>query len=952
MESRTPDNTEISKVLGINEDLLRTLAKTEPQKFLRLVELYDQKLILAAREDPNVFIPYILKDERTGYPIQQEVVHRELQNLVTDHDRVVVWGHPGLGKCVTENTRFFLDSGDSVTLSELRTRLIAQGRAAILTVDPSTMKVCSTPVKEITYNGCVPCITVTTDGGYRCTTSDNHPYLVNHNGEHKWVQAKFVQAGDLVCTATPRFDGARALTLTRSVAEAYGAAVAVNLASKRIPITDPRAAHINFTAPPANHAGIEALFEGKGAKVRSHEDDGLALLEHTALFVTHRLGAMTYTESQGPVHYKRRVIQFEDGIRAQLESLDQASAYYFTVGFAKVLAQWVGDGKYVQLYTLTKHHSTDEYINVVMTLFRRAGFRLRVRRSGSSLKIAFRSGPVHALFADCLKTNPVLASKEGELLHVASDQSPEAEWERVARVAKAGDTDTWGVEVASPEHTHLTDGILTHNTQQLSIGRALWEIGKNHLIRICIIQGSKQLAKDVGVAIKQHIESNERFHKVFPHIKPGALWTNTEFSVDREGFDVKDPTVIVVGTEGNMLGKRLDLVIGDDFLNEDNTRTAYRRNGVNKWMRYTVLSRLERVTQDIKQKFASRIILIGNALHGDDFMHEAEKMGWKSVRYPVRDANGKPTFPKRWTEEAIRAAELEMGPIEAARSLYCKPRSDEMSRFHEDWFKEAIERGRGKFGTMSRVLHMLSEDNQATIVTGIDLGIRKKVGADYTAAVHWLMEPDGSRVLLAAERHHFKAHEILSWIVQIHERYHGRIFVESVQAQRFIVDLIEEDAPWIDIHPFFTRGSGNYQNKNSGVYGIEGFATSLSRGEVTIVASSDGKPGSYEGVDATVHQLIRDALYYSPKTGEHTADLLMAAWIGHAGLSRMMQDHGVAFIPRGYDDLGNAVIEHNEEQAKQAYEEAKRNFDNNAAQQIYRGSLGLGGGSPAGDINW
>lgn len=51
-----------------------------------------------ASEDINVFVPFVLRHERTGKRIQQAPYHCRLQNFLNNHDRAVVWGHVEMGK--------------------------------------------------------------------------------------------------------------------------------------------------------------------------------------------------------------------------------------------------------------------------------------------------------------------------------------------------------------------------------------------------------------------------------------------------------------------------------------------------------------------------------------------------------------------------------------------------------------------------------------------------------------------------------------------------------------------------------------------------------------------------------------------------------------------------------------------------------------------------------------
>ena len=72
------------------------------------------------------------------------------------------------------------------------------------------------------------------------------------------------------------------------------------------------------------------------------------------------------------------------------------------------------------------------------------------------------------------------------------------------------------------------------------------------------------------------------------------------------------------------------------------------------------------------------------------------------------------------------------------RALLCRASSNELGRFMGLWFKAALEAGRGQEFRPRRVF--------GACYTGVDLGHRKKIGADRTAMVTVCIQPDGRKV--------------------------------------------------------------------------------------------------------------------------------------------------------------------------------------------------------------
>ena len=79
------------------------------------------------------------------------------------------------------------------------------------------------------------------------------------------------------------------------------------------------------------------------------------------------------------------------------------------------------------------------------------------------------------------------------------------------------------------------------------------------------------------------------------------------------------PTVSAYGTGGAIVGARADLIVADDLLDFENTRTAHQRETVYQWVHNSLLSRLK--------AGVGRAVVIGTPWHPDDAYGEFQKMG-------------------------------------------------------------------------------------------------------------------------------------------------------------------------------------------------------------------------------------------------------------------------------------------------------------------------------------
>ena len=208
-------------------------------------------------------------------------------------------------------------------------------------------------------------------------------------------------------------------------------------------------------------------------------------------------------------------------------------------------------------------------------------------------------------------------------------------------------------------------------TQQVSIGRVLYEIGNNPNLRVGIVSKTNDLAMKIVRTLGKYIRESAELRRVFPHLRPSAdpamPWTSHKLTVARTAI-AKDPTVQAAGVFGSIHGARLDLLVLDDILDDTNTRSATLRDRLWDWLRSTLFGRLTE---------GGRLWALANAWHADDAMHRLEKEpGFLGLRFPVLDAAGKSTWPEHWPLKRIEGAREIMGSVEFARALLCEVREE------------------------------------------------------------------------------------------------------------------------------------------------------------------------------------------------------------------------------------------------------------------------------------
>lgn len=411
-----------------------------------------------------------------------------------------------------------------------------------------------------------------------------------------------------------------------------------------------------------------------------------------------------------------------------------------------------------------------------------------------------------------------------------------------------------------------------HGKTTQVVARLLWEIGLNPNIRIAVISNTAAQALKMLTAIRQYIEHSDEYRAVFPHVRPSSRpddkWTQSAITVERD-YGTRDPTVQALGIHGPVMGSRLDIIVCDDVLDVENTRTKDQRNKLIEWVNGTLPDRLIE---------GGRMWVVGISWHPDDLMHHLEKRPlWFTIRDPAIQ-NGKAIWPEQWPLSRLEEKRAKMLSLEFARKYLCVARDDASSRFKKAWIEKAKARGRGH--------HLVSVyHGPLPTVTGVDLGVGEEEKHALTAFVTLAIHPDESRQLLAIETGRWTGPDIVKKIIKVHKDFRSVIRVENNAAQKYIQQFTTAQSA-VPI-----RGHTTGRSKAHPELGIESIAVEMENGKWIIPCDAHGR------VHPEIQELLDDMLYYSPKA--HTGDRLMALWFAR----EMAKELGTVGVVTGLNML-------------------------------------------------
>ena len=407
----------------------------------------------------------------------------------------------------------------------------------------------------------------------------------------------------------------------------------------------------------------------------------------------------------------------------------------------------------------------------------------------------------------------------------------------------------------------------------ITVNYSCHEIGKDQNVRIVIASNAQDTADGFVRSIGSIIEQSADYRRIFGNLKPARpeKWTDSTIQVRRSNIMLKDPTVSAVSIGGQVVSKRADIIICDDILTLQNTRTAGQREFVKTWF-WTVLFPL--------LKPGGRLIVVGTAWNKLDLYQEllGDQQFKVRLRYDaIVDEHKKQTlWPEHWSWEELIKRRSSMGTLAFNRSYRNLTTNPEDSPFQEEWLQAAIRRGINR--KLIRQLDYSGWDlGKLTIAVGIDPAISKKRNSDFFAISVVGRTGDGTKIPLYAMRRKLTPAQQRMAIREMARAFNPDIFIVESNAYQasLAIDMAEDTDLPIEA---YNTGGEKYDEE----IGLNSLAVEMENGKWII---------PYDSTDlyttTMMDHLLEGMRNFTPDGGEHTEDLLMATWLANTGLRHL-----------------------------------------------------------------
>lgn len=197
-------------------------------------------------------------------------------------------------------------------------------------------------------------------------------------------------------------------------------------------------------------------------------------------------------------------------------------------------------------------------------------------------------------------------------------------------------------------------------------------------LRLLTLSADLALARKMVRNVKRIIES----HPWLPPLRPKKpeLWGSEQFTVVRQA-ELRDPTMLARGIDGNFTGSRADIVICDDVEVPGNSDTAAKRAALRE-----KLAEIEFVLVPGGMQLYLGTPHSYYSIYAASARKEAGETrpfldSFKRTSFPIRDKDGDSNWPKRFSPERIAELERASGPIRFASQMMLEPVAPENCRF-------------------------------------------------------------------------------------------------------------------------------------------------------------------------------------------------------------------------------------------------------------------------------
>jgi len=296
-------------------------------------------------------------------------------------------------------------------------------------------------------------------------------------------------------------------------------------------------------------------------------------------------------------------------------------------------------------------------------------------------------------------------------------------------------------------------------TTLCAITKTIHLLLKNPNLRILVTSKTSRHAETILKEIKSQLEDNIKLTEVFGPYYDSKLvkkWDNTEIEVLPRTSRAKEGSVTTLGVGSQVVGKHYDIIISDDLVDEENSRTKHMRDKQKTWYYQSLDPTLEPPDDEVPHRGEHH--RLGTRYHYDDlyghFIENELKDHHQVI--PALSADGRTPWPEKFTASYFFEKKKKAGIIIFNAQYQCDTEAMKGEIFQYDQC-QLIEEGNIPSGLR--------------IFMGVDLAITEQESADQFAIVVLGLDKSGNRYILDYYANQIRFGAQTKKIIEFYEKY-------------------------------------------------------------------------------------------------------------------------------------------------------------------------------------
>jgi phage terminase large subunit-like protein len=330
-----------------------------------------------------------------------------------------------------------------------------------------------------------------------------------------------------------------------------------------------------------------------------------------------------------------------------------------------------------------------------------------------------------------------------------------------------------------------------------TITKAVHLLLKNPNLRILIASKTAQNAEGFLKEVKGHFESNEKLTEIFGQYYDARKvnkWDSREIEVLPRKSTAKEASITCVGVDGTIVSKHYDIILSDDLVDEENSRTQYMRDKTRNWYYQTLDPTLEPPDPSVPHRGEHHHL--GTRYHyGDLYGHLiANELDVHHQIIPALDEHGRSPWPEKYPAEWFAEKRQRAGLIIFNAQYQCDTEAMKGEIFQYD-------------DCQSIPASDYPDPKTLRIYMGVDLAISEADSADkFAIVVVGITSDKTGYYVLDFYENQLRFNAQTAKIMEFYRKWDPiRIGLETVQYQEAQLQVLKDLDPTIRIKPIKTN---------------------------------------------------------------------------------------------------------------------------------------------------